>query len=233
MPIVSVLNSKGGCGKTTLSVNLSRALKKSGKETLLVDADGVQLSAMRWHERSNGDLLDIIALPKPTLHKDVQKFKNLYPWIIIDGGHHANDMMISAVQCSDVILIPVQPSPFDVFASSVIVDIIKTKMEIGLPIKAAFVVNGAIVGTNIGASIKSELLHYGLPVFKNLTCHRVIYADSAKNGTTVIDLAKGQVNKAYVEVMGIASELELFSESFSKWELFVKENEDGQTDIAV
>lgn len=231
MPIVSILNTKGGVGKTTLAISLARAFKKDGKETLLVDSD-IQLSAMNWHERSSGDLLDIISLPRTTLDKDAVKFKKNYEWIIIDGVPHFNNMAISAINCSDVVLIPVQPSPFDVIASANIVGLVKDKQMMGFPLKVAFVVNGAIVGTKIGNDVKSELLKYELPIFKNLTGHRVIFPDSAAKGTTVVDLPILN-NKAIHEIEGIKKELEVFANNLDEWKSLYQEVDNGSLEIAL
>src|SRR5690348_11137425 len=69
--IVAILNQKGGVGKTTLSVNLSSALKMKRKNVLLVDTDP-QGSARDWHARGSGDLLNVVGLDRPTLDKDLK-----------------------------------------------------------------------------------------------------------------------------------------------------------------
>lgn len=231
MPVVSILNTKGGVGKTTISVNLSRCFKKSGKETLLVDSD-IQMSSMNWHEQSNGDLLDIISLPRSTLDKDVSKFRKHYEWIIIDGVPRLNAMAISALNCSDVVLIPVQPSPYDVKAADAFVRIVKEKMQIGANLRVAFLINGAIVGTRIGNDVRNKLMQYELPIFKSITGHRVIYPESADNGTTVVDIKDPQ-NKANGEIHAIMHELIIFAENHEKWISLYQETNDGSFEIAI
>lgn len=82
--IISILNQKGGTGKTTLAVNIAREYTTRDFKTLLVDSDE-QGSALRWHEESGGELIDLTCLPVNTLHKDVMKFTDFYDRIIIDG----------------------------------------------------------------------------------------------------------------------------------------------------
>jgi len=72
--IVAILNQKGGSGKTTISVNLARALQKENQKILLVDSDP-QGSTRDWHEAGNGNLLNVVGIDRPTLDKDIKTFK--------------------------------------------------------------------------------------------------------------------------------------------------------------
>ena len=83
--IISILNQKGGSGKTTLAVNLARYFTLQKEKTILIDSDP-QGSARDWHTNSDGELLEVIGLDRPTIDKDINKFKMLYDWIIVDGA---------------------------------------------------------------------------------------------------------------------------------------------------
>lgn len=203
--IISILNEKGGVGKTTLATNLAYAIKRiKHHSVLLVDSDP-QGSARDWHENGNGDVLDIIGLDRLTLDKDVAKFKNRYEYIFIDGCPHLIEMAVKTIICSDIILIPVQPSPYDIWASKTIVDLIKQRQDItgGMP-KAAFVVSRQIVGTKIGNEVREVLKEYELPVFKQGTCQRIVYAKTAAIGQTVFS---GDDPQAIADIDLIAQEL--------------------------
>ena len=208
--IVSVLNQKGGVGKTTLSVNLSRYFQAISKgRVLLVDSDP-QGSARSWHEKSNGEMLNIVALDRPTLAKDVLKLNDLYEWIIIDGVPQVSTMTIAAIKCSDVVLIPVQPSPYDLWASADTIRFVKDYQDScgGKP-KAALVVSRKIVNTKIGRDVTEELKKFELPIFENGTCQRIAYAESASIGETVLESYNLEAKK---EIEEIAKELERFSD---------------------
>ena len=111
----AILNQKGGAGKTTISVNLAMALQQSGQRVLLVDSDP-QGSARDWHAAGNGSLLTVIGLDRPTLDKDI-KALNGYNKILIDGAPQLAEMAVSPIKCADIVLIPVQPSPYDIWAA--------------------------------------------------------------------------------------------------------------------
>ncbi len=207
--IVSILNQKGGAGKTTISVNLSRGLKKDGETVLLVDSDP-QGSARDWHAAGNGELITVIGLDRHTLDKDIQAVSNGYDWIIIDGAPQLEKMAISAIKCSDIILIPVQPSPYDIWATEDLVDVIKARQQVtnGFP-KAAFIISRQITNTTLGKEIRDVLTGYGLPVFSSGTFQRIIYAKTATNGSTVLDDEPN--GEATNEIKKLISELREFS----------------------
>lgn len=205
--IISVLNQKGGTGKTTLSVSMARAYTKRGMKTLLADSDS-QGSAQRWHERSGGDLIDMTCLPMTTLDKDVLKYVDMYDRIIIDGIPRVSPLTICAIKCADMILIPVQPSPYDIWATEDLVRNVHDRISMTEgKTKAAFIVSRKIVGTNIGKEIVTELQKLDLPVFKSGTCQRVAYADSVKDGLSVLD-GEYENTEACREIEQIINELE-------------------------
>lgn len=206
--IISVLNQKGGVGKTTLSVNLARAYTKSNIKTLLVDSD-YQGSAQRWHERSGGDLIDMTCLPMNTLDKDILKYvTGGYDRIIIDGIPRVSTLTICAIKCADLILIPVQPSPYDVWATADLVQNVHDKINLSDGrTKAAFVVSRKITGTKLGRDIQEELKKLDLPVLINGTSQRVAYATSVEKGLTVLD-GEYERSEAFQEINNIMREIE-------------------------
>lgn len=207
--IIAILNQKGGAGKTTISTNLARALQFDDKRVLLVDSDP-QGSARDWHAAGNGDLLTVVGLDRPTLDKDIKAIANGYDWILIDGAPHLADMAVAAIKCADIVLIPVQPSPYDIWATADLVDVIKARQQVtnGFP-KAAFVISRQITNTNLGKEVREALNDYELPVFKYGTFQRVVYAKTAGMGTTVLDAEPA--SDAANELKKLAKELKEFA----------------------
>jgi chromosome partitioning protein len=104
-------------------------------------------------------------------------------------------------------LIPVQPSPYDVWAAESLVSLVKTRQDIteGIP-KAAFVISRQIVGTKLANEVRKALNDYELPIMKSYTSQRVIYANSATTGSTVLDTEpQGAASKEMLSLITIPS----------------------------
>ena len=129
MPVIALLNQKGGVGKTTLSVHLAAALA-AGNRVLLVDADP-QGSALDWSaQRQTEPLFPVVGLPTKNLYRELAPMSADYDWIVIDGPPRVNEIAKAAIAASDFVIIPIQPSPFDVWAAEDIVKIIGECMPI-------------------------------------------------------------------------------------------------------
>jgi chromosome partitioning protein len=201
--VISVLNQKGGAGKTTIATNLAHALLLDYK-VLLVDSDP-QGSLRDWNESNGGELIPVIGLDRETLPKDLKAVSKGYDFIVIDGAPQIAKMSAAAVKASDLILIPVQPSPYDVWACGDLVDIVTARQEVtdGKPL-AYFIISRAIKKTKLSGEIKSALEGYELPILKSFTTQRVAYPTTASEGMTVLTEINSDAAK---EVITIKNEI--------------------------
>jgi chromosome partitioning protein len=192
MKVIAILNQKGGCGKTTIATNIAHAFSLDGKKILLVDSDP-QGSARDWNEENGGNLFPVVGLDRETLPKDLDGIKGSYDYIIIDGAPQIAKLAAAAVKSANLVLIPCQPSPYDVWATADLVDIIKARQEVteGLP-KAAFLISRAIKNSKLEKEVKLALESYNIPIFNSFTTQRVVYPSAASEGKTVF----AEVNNA-------------------------------------
>ncbi|CAJ7576741.1 cobyrinic acid a,c-diamide synthase [Burkholderia pseudomallei] len=204
MQVIAVLNQKGGSGKTTIATHLARALQLDGADVLLVDSDP-QGSARDWAAVREDQPLTVVGIDRPTIDRDLKNVARK-EFVVIDGAPQAADLAVSAIKAAHFVLIPVQPSPYDIWATADLVELVKQRIEVtDGKLQAAFVVSRAIKGTRIGAEVTEALNGYGLPVLESRITQRVSYPGTAAAGSTVMDAEPD--SDAAAEVRALANEI--------------------------
>ena len=202
--ILSVINQKGGVGKTTLAISLAAAFAGRKQRVLLVDADP-QGSALDWVAVRGAEApFAAVGIPKPIVHLELPKLAKDYDIMIIDGPPRIYEVARSAVMASDAVLIPVLPSQFDVWAAEETVKLLQECAAYKERLKAAFVINRKIANTAIGRDVVKALKQYPQPVLSSAVCQRVAFAESAR-GRTVLELDADSA--ASKEIQSLAKEV--------------------------
>ncbi len=116
-----------------------------------------------------------------------------------------NELTRSALLASDMVLIPVQPSPYDVWAAQEIVTLLEEASVYKENQKSAFVINRIIVNTAIGRDVTQALAGYPVPVLSSAICQRVAFAESAAQGKTVMEM--DPASKASDEINALVDEI--------------------------
>jgi chromosome partitioning protein len=188
--IIGVLNQKGGVGKTTIALNIAAAIAISGSRVLVVDADP-QGSALVWSSAREAEpLFPVIGMAKPSLHRDLPDVARDYDVTVIDGAPRVNELGRAAIAASDLVIMPVQPSPYDIWAAATTVQLIREARQFKPGLKAAFAINRKIANTAIGRDIAGALAEFeDIPVLPVALHQRVIYAESAAQGLAVMEMS--------------------------------------------
>lgn len=203
--VIAILNSKGGVGKSTISINVAYCLQQLGYRVLLCDSDYEQESCLDWHEASGGQVLDVQAMTRETLSNDIKKHIENYDFILIDGAAKADKVIGAAIRAADVILIPFEASSMDTRAMNTLVDLIKGRQEVanGKP-PAFFLVNKEVKNTTLSKEA-AGITGYGFDLLDNRICWRQVYKEAADKGLTVLHLnnekAKTEINKLTREIL--------------------------------
>lgn len=206
MKIIALINEKGGTGKSTVATNLATALHRRGGRVVLIDADP-QGTTRDWRAASpdDADLPPVVAIDRaPNLAGAVKTLGVDYA--VIDAPAKAGEMTAAVVNVADVVLIVLQPSGADVWASAAAVRLVKQKIAVGGNIDAAFLVNRAAANTKLARLIKEgDWNEYGIDQMTSVIGNRAAFAQAMTEGISVLDLADGQ---AKTEIQNIINELE-------------------------
>jgi chromosome partitioning protein len=187
--IVGLINQKGGVGKTTLATHLAGEWGTQGQRVVVIDADP-QGSAVDWgRTRAKAGfpkLFDVISLTREAVHPEYVAAND---HVVIDGPSRNTALARSTILASDIVLIPVQPSSYDVWASAAIVSLITEARLFKPGLQAAFVVNRCIVGTLIGRDVQNALTG-AVAALRTVISQRVVFAESVATGQLVREIER-------------------------------------------
>lgn len=190
MPIVSLVNQKGGVSKSTTSVHLAYWLAvKRKKNILLVDADG-QRSSSQWVESMEIPIpCTIVQTPDDLLEKLPELSPN-YDFVIVDGPASLSEATRAILFRTDLALIPVQPTGVDLRSASDAMRLVKQAQSVrgGLP-KALLFLSRAVKGTKLKEEAIALLENVPDAQFLNAIIHqKQAIADTSGQSATVWEL---------------------------------------------
>ncbi len=193
--IIATVNQKGGVGKSTVALNLASVLNSAGQRVVLVDADP-QGSSSRWSRQTGGkhDFACIFL----DVNKGANRFNEALTRlsanagiVVIDTPPELTNNTLLATLLAHVILIPVTPSPFDVWGAEAAVNMAReVRMRRGgrLPV-ALMVPNKLKSGTMLAKALPDTLARLGEPVGPSIS-DRVVMVEAIRRGKTVDRFAK-------------------------------------------
>ncbi|TPG48070.1 ParA family partition ATPase [Sphingomonas glacialis] len=183
--IVALLNQKGGVGKTTLALHLAGLWARQGRRVVVVDADP-QKSALDWSQ-ARGDtdcprLFAVLGLSRDTLFREVPDLAAGADHVVIDGPPRIASLMRSALLAADLVLIPVQPSPLDGWASAEMLALLAEAQSFRPNLAARFVLNWCVGRTVIARETAAALEGQAPSLLRARIAQRVLYAEAMGQG---------------------------------------------------
>ena len=211
--IITIGNTKGGVGKTTLAVNLAIARALSGRDVWLIDGDrqgtaqtAISIRAEAGHQPG----ISCATYPDgPTLRAQVQQQAGKFDDIIIDAGGRDSTALRAALVLSDVLLIPFQPRSYDVWALNDIAALVDEARSVRDGLRAVAVLNCADSGEASTDNADAAAAVADVPQFEYLATpirRRKAFANAAGAGLSVLEL-KPADKKAIDELNALISSL--------------------------
>ena len=155
--IVTIGNTKGGVGKSTITAHLAVAATIIGLNTLIIDSDP-QSSSMTWRAQREKSEPEAYSIKTPTIHQAVPKIQG-FDLILIDAGGRDGACFRSAIAAADIVVIPMLPSPYDVWGTEDTIQILREVRAIGREVKA-FVLFNQLRDTVMGREVMEALRDY-------------------------------------------------------------------------
>ena len=201
--IIALVNQKGGPGKTTLAMHLAGELARRGSRVMVADADP-QATATRWAAAAPEDFpfpaaVGGLAAADGRLHRELRKFLDAFDYIVVDCPPSADSPVPqSALLVADLALVPVVPSPPDLWAGLAICETIDRVSAANEALEARLVVNQRKPHTRLAESTTELLPRYGIPVLPTQIGDREAFRHAAAGGVTAADVPRAALAAAEI-----------------------------------
>ena len=211
--ILTVGNTKGGVGKTTLALNIAIARALAGRDVWLIDGDRQGTAQTAVSIRADAGVAPGISCATypdgPTLRAQVQQQARKFDDIVIDAGGRDSTALRAALVLSDVLLVPLQPRSYDVWALQDIAALIDEARSVRDGLRALAVLNLADPGERASDNAEAAAAVAEVPQLEYLPTplrRRKAFANAAGAGLSVLE-AKPADPKAVAELQALVAVL--------------------------
>ena len=204
--VTAVINQKGGAGKTTLAMNLAAGLARRA-ETVVIDLDP-QGSSLQWASLGSAPFPATVKKiggkwDARTLHQNYRSYRHMVLDCPPSLDSHAS---MQALRACDVALIPVLPSPIDLWASLRLPEEIEEARKENKALKAYLVLNQLEPRSALSGAMHDALAEFGVPVLNTAIRRRAAYRGAALEGVSVYQMGS-RGSQAAAEIEAIINEV--------------------------
>jgi chromosome partitioning protein len=201
--VITIAQQKGGAGKTTLAAHLALAWAASGRKVGVLDIDP-QASLSTWfavRQKPDGAPdIEVSAITGWRVAAEVERQAKQYDIVVIDSPPHAETEARIAVRAAKLVLVPVQPSPMDLWATRAILDVARQER-----IPALIVLNRVPPRAKLTELMLTHLTALGVPVAQTRIGNRVALASALAIGRGINEADPSSA--AAAEIKGLANEV--------------------------
>jgi chromosome partitioning protein len=201
--VITVAQQKGGAGKTTLAAHLALAWAAELR-VAVIDIDP-QASLSTWfrlrRERlGNAAGIEVVAVTGWRVTTEVERLRRDRDLVLIDSPPHAETEARIAVRAANLVLVPMQPSPMDLWATKPTLDLARAE---GVPVLV--VMNRVPPRAKLTETIIDEIKALGVPVATARLGNRTALAASLAQGKGILEAAPRGI--AAAEITALAREI--------------------------
>ena len=203
--VITIAQRKGGAGKTTLAAQLAVTWAQSGAQVAMLDIDP-QGSLAAWVELRRARLganavgFDFAALPGWRAASWIEEQARRADLIVIDNPPHAETEAQIAVRAAGLVIIPVQPSPLDLWATEATLKMVRDERR-----RALVVLNRVPPRSTLTDHVAAELARSGAPVAATRIGNRIALVRAMMSGLGVVE-SEG-ASQAAAEITAFADEV--------------------------
>ena len=220
--IISVMNLKGGVGKSTVTQNLAVWFAHAGKKVCIGDTDNEQQTSMKWAGQRDDDRPKIPVFGVTTakskaafttedgkaLVANIKALHQNYDVVLLDGTPILSELATWMILASDIVICPIEPSPADIWSLQNVRERFEQVRALGTEIPAFILLNKHSQSRNLDREIEATLAQFGMPVLKSRLTYRVSYKEAMIEGVGVFEYRDA---KAKEEIRLLADEIRSLS----------------------
>jgi chromosome partitioning protein len=201
--VITIAQQKGGAGKTTLAAQLAVAWWKAGLRVAMLDVDPQGSLAAWFDERLRRGVpsegMHLVQVSGWRLSAELDRLRREFDLVIIDSPPHAETDARVAVRAAELIVVPVQPSPMDLWATRPTLDLaVKERAP------AVLVLNRVPPRGKMPDAIRRKIEEDRLPLAQCSLGNRAAFAASMMDGKGVAETGK---DSAAGEIQALADEI--------------------------
>jgi len=209
--VLVIASQKGGSGKSTIAMQLAGALSVRDAEArvLVIDADQ-QGTCLKWAAMAPEDSpfpAMVMGITEPIIHRQLPRIRKDYDFILVDTPPHAEALARSAIIAADLVLIPVLPSPVDLWSAATTRKIVLDAQVQRPEIACRLLLSRVVPNTALAQETLEALEVYDIPILSTRLHQRQAYPRSALRGCTVLELEAKIGGQAAEEVRKLTEEI--------------------------
>ncbi|MFV3128017.1 ParA family partition ATPase [Niveispirillum sp. KHB5.9] len=203
--VITIAQQKGGAGKTTLAIHLAVTWALAGKSTALVDIDP-QGSLSAWYQQRQATLgpentgITHLQISGWRTQREVERLAKSHDVVVIDSPPHAETDARIAVRTAGLVVVPVQPSPMDLWATRPTLELARAEKRPVMLVMNRVPARGKLVD-----AVAEKAAELGVPVAAESLGNRIGFAGSLMEGLTLAET--DPKSKGVEELEALAAEI--------------------------